>query len=67
MITLYEEGQSTSRKSRWRVNCHGCDPTVTVSVTMPLGYTISPLKLTRGDSKGRNLPGSNFSYWKAER
>ena len=43
------------------------NPTVTVSVTIPLGYIWSPLKLTRGDSNGRNHLRSTFSYWKAER
>ena len=40
---------------------------MTISATIPLGYTQSPLKLTRGDSKVRNLLGSTFSCWKAER
>ena len=43
------------------------NPTVTISVTIPLGYIRSPLKLTRGDSNGRNHLGSTFSYWKVER
>jgi len=37
---------------------------VTIKAIIPLGYTRSLLKLTRGDLKGRNLSRSTFSYWK---
>ena len=37
-----------------------------VNVTMPLGYTLSPLKLTRGDSNGRSLFWSSFNCWKVD-
>ena len=40
---------------------------MTIKATMPLGYTRSPLKLTRGDLKDRSLLRSTFSCWKAER
>ena len=33
---------------------------------MPLGYTLSPLKLKRGESNGHSLPGSSFNCWKAD-
>lgn len=67
IITLYEDGQSTTKKSSWRVTCWGWVPTMTVKATMPLGYTRSPLKSMRGDSKGRSLLGSTLNCWKFER
>ena len=40
---------------------------MTVSVIMPLGYTLSPLKLTKEESNGCILLGSSFNCWKADR
>ena len=40
---------------------------MTVSVTIPFEYTLSPLKLTRGDSNKQSFFGFTFSYWKAKR
>ena len=34
---------------------------------MPLGYTLSPLKLMRGKSNMRSLLGSSFNCWKSEK
>ena len=38
-----------------------------VKVTIPGEYTLSPLKLTRGDSNGRSLFRFTFNYWKVDR
>ena len=66
MITLYDDGQSTTKKSSC-INCKGCDPTVNVSVIIPLRYIQPPLKLMRGDSNRCDLLGSTFNRWKIER
>ena len=66
MITLYDDGQSTTRKSSCLVIYRGYEPIMTVNVTIPLGYTRSLLKLTRKDSNGHNLLGSTFSCWSRE-
>ena len=37
-----------------------------VNDTIPLGYTLSPLKLTREVSNGRSLFWSSFNCWKVD-
>ena len=49
------------------VTWRGYELAVTVSVTIPRGYTLSPLKLMRVDSNGRSFFGYTFNYWKEER
>ena len=61
MITLYDDDQSSTRKSSCLVSCKGYELVVTVNVTISLGYTRSSLKLMRGDSNGHNLWGSTFN------
>ena len=67
MITLQDEGESITKKLCLLVTWKGYKPVVTVSITIPHGYTLSPLKLTRGDLNGRNLFEFTFNCWKAER
>ena len=51
-MMLYNEGQSTMKKSISLVTYAGYVPTIIVRVTMPLGTILSLMKLNRGEVKG---------------